>query len=946
MRFAFAFAALFLPVFAQETPKQTRTEPALGEFRWREIGPCNMGGRINDVAVVESRPQIFYIGVATGGVWKTVNNGTTWTPLFDQQGTASIGDIDVCQSNPDLVWVGTGEANARNSVTHGDGVYKSTDGGKTWKNMGLRDTRFIGRVVIHPRDPNTVYVAALGNIYVPSRDRGLYKTVDGGATWTCVKYLDENTGFIDVALDPSDPDVILAAAYEVRRDAFSSSATPSRYGPAAGIYKSDDAGRTWRRIAEGLPKNGLGRIGFDYYRKDPRIVYAIVETSKTPDMAGGGGGGGGGSGGAYMGIQAEEQESGLILTEIVEGGPADKSGFQAGDTILEFGTKKITSYQELITELRARKPGDKVMVKILRGGEEKTIELTLGKRPDEAYRKEISFQDSLERGGVFRSEDGGETWAQMSTLNPRPFYFSQIRVDPTNDQRIFVLGVQLHLSTNGGKNWNNNAGRGVHSDHHAMWINPQNPEHVIDGTDGGLYASYDGSKSWEHLSNLPLGQFYAVGLDMKKPYNVYGGLQDNGCWGGPSRTRDPFIGNEHWRFLNGGDGFYCRVDPTDPDTLYCESQYGMPVRADLRTGARKSIRPKGSGLRFEWNTPIELSPHDPKRIYIGAQKLFESPDRGDNFKEISGDVTKSKLGTISVIGLSPVDENEIWVGTTDGAVAVTRDRGQTWTDLKIPGLPELLWITRVECSASAVYVTAEGRRKADYKPYAFKTTNGGKTWTSITDGIPQDESVYVIRQDRKNADLLFLGTERTVYASLNGGRGWVKLGGNLPVVPVHDLAIHPRDGELVAATHGRSFWIVDIRPLQELKLKTLFTKSHLFEIREEPLWNPGKDGWFGGAKAFRGANPAAGAGIWYYLGKDAKSVSLVITDTAGQRVVGLATKNTKGLHRVQWNLLRGRSRAAAGEYTVTLTVDGETRVQKLRVVPDPEDVAAERKTSP
>ncbi len=912
----------------------------LDDFRWREIGPCNMGGRITDLAVVESKPQVFYAAAATGGVWKTVNNGTTWTPIFESYGTASIGDVTLAPSNPEIVWVGTGEANARNSVTHGDGVYKSTDGGKTFKNVGLRGTRHIGRIAVHPRDPNVAFVAALGCIYAPSRDRGLFRTADGGQTWTCAQFIDEETGFIDVAIDPEDPSVVYSAAFAVRRDGFTSSATPSKFVEKAGLYKSPDGGATWKKLTNGLPSIGVGRGGIDLWRKDPKVVYAILETSQTPQSISPAGGG------PFMGISAEDQDEGVVLTAVTEGGPAQRAGLQAGDVIREIGGKKVESYQDFTAEIRRRRPEEKVQLKILRNGEERTVEVTLGRREEEHYPREISFQDAANKGGVYRSDDRGETWKHLSTVNPRPWYYSQIRIDPNDDRRIYVLGVQLHVSSDGGKTFANNGAPGIHVDHHALWINPKDSDHLLLGCDGGMNSSYDRGRSWEHLANLPIGQFYAVGLDQQKPYWAYGGLQDNGCWGGPTQTRDAGIVNEHFVSINGGDGFYCRIDPTDPSVVYCESQYGAAVRLDRKTGARKQIRPRGTGLRFEWNTPLELSPHDPKRVYIGAQKLFESADRGDTWKEISGELTKTKQGSLSVIGLSPVDENVVWAGTNDGGLHVTRDRGKTWEEAKVPGMPELRWVSRVECSrrgAGTAYATFDGRRKDDLKPYAWKTADFGKTWTSVTKGIPGDETVYALREDPKNADLLFAGTERGVYFSLGAGARWQKLGQGLPVVPVHDLAVHPRESELVAATHGRSLWIMDVKALEETTVAVVLSAAHLFEPREAVLWNPGRSRWFGGAKGFRGQNPPPGATLDYYLRKDDPDLALTVQDKAGKTVATLKPEKKAGLHRAGWNLATPRGRVAAGEYTVTLAAHGEKLTQKVRVVEDPANGSASEK---
>lgn len=901
----------------------------LGKFSWRQIGPAIMGGRITDIAVFEKKPQLFYVAAASGGVWKTVNYGTTWTPVFDRYGTSSIGDIALGQANPDLVWVGTGEANARNSVTHGDGVYKSIDGGKSFQNMGLKETRFIGRVLIDPENPETVYVAALGNIYVPSEHRGLYRTRDGGKSWKKILYIDENVGIVDLAMDPTDTETLFATAYFVRRDGFSSSGTPSRFDEKAGLYRSRDGGDNWERLTDGLPTGGIGRGGVDVYRKNPKIVYAILETKASNR----------GKSRAYLGIQGEDEERGVRITQVLGGSAAEKGGIRTDDVILAFGGKEIRSLRNLVDEIRRRKVGEKVGVTVLRDGEKIVLKVTLGKRNGELFWDQVSLSGmDVNEGGVFRSDDAGDTWTHLSTINPRPFYYSQIRIDPRNADRVYVLGTRLNVSSDGGRRFRTDGARGVHVDHHALWIDPRDPDRLLLGCDGGVNISYDRGRNWEHLNNLPIGQFYSIGVDMREPFRVYGGLQDNGTWGGPSRTRESYITNEHWTFVTGGDGFFCRVDPDDPDTLYCESQYGVAVRINRRTGARRNIRPKGRGLRFEWNTPLELSPLDSKRIYIGAQRLFESGDRGGLWKTVSPNLTATSKGSISAIGLSPVDGNVLWVGTNDGAVHVSRDRGKKWDECAVPGLPKLLWVTRVEPShreAGTAWITVEGRRKNDLRPYVFVTRDFGKSWKSLTKGLSPEEPVYVIRQDRTNPDLLFLGTERTVYASLSGGKRWTRLGDNLPVVPVHDLVIHPRDGELVAGTHGRSLWIADIRPLQQMSAALLFKRGHLFSPPDGVLWSSGKPRWFGGVKEFLGKNPPEGVDIWYYLGWDAEKIALEIRTGDGKLVRKLKAETGRGLQVSPWSLRRRRSRVSAGEYVVRLVVDGSVFERKIRVLPDP-----------
>lgn len=828
-------------------------------FSARPIGPANMSGRVTDVAVVESRPSTIYVATASAGVWKTVNNGTTWSPLFDKQPVSAIGDVTVAPSNPAIVWVGTGEANPRNSVSWGNGVYQSNDGGKTWFHMGLAETQHISRIVIHPTNPDIVYVAAMGHFWAANPERGIYKTIDGGKSWQLIKFLNEDTGFIDLAMDPSDPDVLYGSAYQVRRDGFSGGNPETQFGDAAGLYKTEDAGKSWARLTEGLPTRPLGRCGIDVYRKDPRIVYAVIQTDQTD------------------------------IRQVA--GQAPKAG----------------------------------------------------NKPD--------------AGGIFRSEDAGKTWTKLNDLCPRPFYYGQIRIDPADDKRLYVLGVRLFISDDGGKTFRDDGASGIHVDHHALWIDPRDRDHLVLGCDGGLNYSYDRGANWESLMNLPLGQFYAIGVDMRKPYRVYGGLQDNGSWGGPSATRSfEGITLADWSRLMGGDGFYCQADPIDADTVYAEIQYCRNLgRFNLATGDYKEIRPqspKGVTYRFNWNTPFMISPHNPRILYLGGNFVFRSLDRGDHWQTISPDLTRGKPGpsastghTLTTLAESPRRPGLLWAGSDDGRIHVSRDGGVKWTDVsdKIPGLPPERWITRIVCSPHAdgtAWVTIDRHRNDDRAPYIFRTTDFGATWNSLAGNLPPGGPIHVMRADAQNRDLLFAGTEYGLFTSIDGGQKWHKLGNNPPTVPVHDLVIHPRDRELVIATHGRSIWIMDIAPLQELSAKVLEGKAHLFDIKPATQFQYRRSRGLTGGRFYAAPNPPYGATIHYFLAEASTApVKLVVVDVLTLTVTELKAPREAGLHTVQWNLARtlnlGPVRVPTpvppGEYLVRLEVGDQVFTKRVRV---------------
>lgn len=850
-------------VEADKKPGMT-FEAALANLKFREIGPAVMGGRIDDFAVHESNPSTVYAGTASGGLWKTTNAGTTWTPLFDKEAVSSIGDVAIAPSDPQIVWAGTGEPNNRQSSSWGNGVYKSTDGGATWQHVGLKDTHHIGRILIHPLNPDVVYVAALGRLWGPSKERGLFKTSDGGRTWKQVLFVNEDTGAVDALMDPASPDTIYVAAYQRRRTVFGFNGS----GPDGGIHKSTDGGQTWKKLVKGLPwdpepprpragqggippeilamfgltppedpaapaaakpepgkRSEIGRIGLAVYRRDPRIVYAVVEH---------------------------------------------------------------------------------------------------------------------EKGGVFRSEDRGETWTKMSDTNPRPMYYSKIVVDPNNDLRIWVFGANMMTSEDGGKTFVGNLVQRIHGDYHAMWINPANSDHIVLGSDGGIHWSWDRGRSWDFVNTLALGQFYEIGVDLRQPYWIYGGLQDNNTWGGPSRTMNPRgIANSDWFTIGGGDGFYAQVDPKDPNTVYAESQDGNLLRRDLRTGEQRSIRPQPAEgeaqFRFQWNSPIVISAFDNRTLYYGGNFVFRSADRGDSWTKISPDLTtgadRDKLPILGVVpdkqtrsrhdgvqqwpaitslAESPLDASVLWAGTDDGCLQVTRDGGKSWKNVfdKLPGAPKGTYVSRVIASrtaAGAAYATLDGHRSNDFAIYAYATSDFGETWKKITQGIPENQGILnVIREHPKNPDVLFAGGEFGAYASWDRGQKWQPLKLNLPTVPVDDILVHPRENDLIFGTHGRSIWVFDdSSPIAELSPKVLESPLHLFSVRPAIQWRPWGNSGSTGHKAFFGENPPNGAMIYYFLKEkpaEGERLSLQILDKAGKvvRTVNGAPA-LPGVNRAVWD---------------------------------------------
>jgi photosystem II stability/assembly factor-like uncharacterized protein len=845
---------------APDTKKETSplNEAALAGLKFRALGPAVASGRIAALAVDPRNRRRYFAAVASGGVWKTTNAGVTWTPVFDSQPSFSIGAVTMDPKHPFRIWVGTGENNSQRSVSYGDGVYRSDDDGRTWRNMGLKDSEHIARILVDPRDSETVYVAAQGPLWRSGGDRGLYKTTDGGQTWQRILDISPDTGVTEVVMDPRNPDVMLAAAYQRRRHVW----TLIDGGPESAIYKTTDGGKTWRKVTAGLPTADLGRIGLAISPANPDVIYACVEAADG-------------------------------------------------------------------------------------------------------------------KGGIFRSLDGGETWERRNPFDQTAMYFSTIVADPRQVERVYVLNVFLMVSNDGGKTLTPMPGmRHVHVDHHALWIDPADPDYYLVGCDGGVYESFDRGQSWQFKANLPVTQFYDVTVDNSEPfYFIYGGTQDNNTLGGPSRTRHAHgITNADWFVTVGGDGFHVRVDPTDPNIVYCEYQYGNLFRFDRRTGERVGIQPKigpnEPPLRWNWDSPFIISPHDPKRLYFAANRLFRSDDRGNSWRAVSGDLTRqldrdklkvfgkvwgpdavakhastSFYGNITTIAESPMRENLLFVGTDDGLVQISEDGGANWRKLEtFPGVPEQTFVSRIVPSrhdANVVYVAFDNHKNGDFRPYLLKSSDLGRTWSACVGNLPERGSVKCLAEDPVNPNVLFVGTEFGLWFTPNGGGRWVQLKGGLPTIAVRDIAIQTREHDLVIATFGRGFYVLDdYRALRTVTEDLLAQPAQTFPVRDawlyvesEPLGG-GKRGFQGDA-LYVADNPPFGAVLTYYLKEapktkkqrrqeaekkgddvpyptrdelreeaqeEAPMTFAVVTDEQGQVVRRITAPQEAGFNRVAWDL--------------------------------------------
>ena len=872
---------------AWETNRRLNEASLFHGLEWRSVGPVVQGGRVVDIETVPGEPYTFYVAYASGGLWKTTNNGVTFEPLFDDQQTIIMGDTAVDPSRPERVWVGTGENNSSRSSYGGMGVYMSDDAGATWRHMGLGETDRIGAILVDPRDSDRVYVAALGKLYTPGGQRGVYRTIDGGTTWQQVLAGGDVAGFVNLVMDPQNPDVLYAAGWERSRRPWDF----VEGGDGSGIWKTTDGGDTWTRLAGGLPRGDhVGRIGLTLCANQPRTIYAAIDNQELlPEEMWDLG----------DGAITPKRLRKMTKEEFLQQDPEEIEDFIRGN--------------DLDTSLDAKK-----LIEMLENDE-----ITLEELIDEISDANASLFNTDIRGiEVWRSDDGGSNWRLTHDEPIRQmvftygYYFGLVRVSPTDPERIYLLGVPMLTSGDGGKTFQTLQDRSVHVDYHAMWVDPNFTDRLFVGNDGGIDVSYDGGKTWLKLDAQPVGQFYAIAVDMQEPYNIYGGLQDNGTYKGSSRTR--WERGQRWSRIGGGDGMYVQVDPRDDKTTYAGFQFGFYQRSGK--GGRQSVRPrdklKEPALRYNWQTPIQLSKHNPDILYYGANRLYRSMDQGETWTAISEDLTRSdKRGDVPFATIATLAESTrrfglIWAGTDDGYVWVTDDGGVEWADVS-DGLPRDRWVSRVEPSRHedrVAYVSLNGYRDDDDTAYLFRTEDLGKTWSSIADGLPA-EAINVVREDPVNGDVLYVGTDRGAYVSLDRGATWQGIGTGLPNVPVHDLIVHPRDRELVAGTHGRSVWVIDALPIQEMKPELREKALHVFPVESVEYrrgWNSRRSPWFYRPEF----DPEVLVPFW--AGTDGE-VTLELRDEDDRVLRRLTLDAARGVSTFKWDLLLDEQLALRAE---------------------------------
>jgi len=998
-----AAAALALaagPLTAQ-APSPKFPASTVEHVAWRQLGPANPVGRMTDIAVHDARQSTWFVGTAGGGVWRTQNAGTTWQCVFDRFTTVSIGDVAIAPSDPDIVWIGTGEENGRNSVQWGDGVYRSTDGGETFEHMGLRDTFQIGHVEVHPTDPDIVYVAALGQLWGDNDARGVYRTRDGGESWERVLFVDARTGCVDVRVHPTDPDVVFACLYERKRDRFDGNDPSVRFGEHSGLYKSIDGGDNWKQLTEGLPSTTWGRSGIDLLQSAPDTMFAIVETERSgwqkgdrkerddsdpPDDDQQQRRGPPRPGSAIMGISSTgadggEAAPGAVFTQLTDGGPALRAGLQVGDRVTAIDERAIASYAELIEAIRASRAGQKVTVTYVRGDEPQTTELTYGDRnaqqrsgPNGPYSGRLfgqlankqKYQGELghETGGVFRSDDRGETWRRLNSLTERPFYYSVIRVDPRTPDKLYCVGTSLWASADGGATFEG-INRGIHVDFHGVWVDPDDHEHLLAVCDGGVNESYDRGATWQLHVGFSAAQYYDCAVDNAVPYHVIGGLQDNGTWVVPSRTRyrEGITADDCFKIM-GGDGFGAQVDPLEPNIVYATSQNGGIGMVDTRSGMSGRMQrdelPDGERARFNWDAPFVLSPHNRLTLYHAGSHLFRGErhahldnrgarpgqgpiagGRGMRMRCVSPKLGATDDGTATALAESPRVQGLLYVGTDDGALWRTDDGGTNWTRLD-QNLPvfERLYVSDIVPSQhddGRVYVTLDGHRSNDFRTYLLVSDDRGAHWRDLAYDLPSREPCHAFAEDPRNQDLLFLGTEYGCHVSFDRGDRWLPLDEGMPTVSVRELVVQDRDSDLVAATHGRGLFVLDIEGLRQLNADVVGSDAHLCAVEPAYLWRMQSRG-LQGHKQFRAANPPYGSTfhLWLREPPDEPPV-LTIHDLLGEQIAKVEGKAVAGLQVLRWSARTGNNRLAGpGTYSVRLQGHDDVAARAFELRPDPE----------
>jgi photosystem II stability/assembly factor-like uncharacterized protein len=904
-----------------EKRRQMERDSPLSALRFRSVGPEVQGGRVVDIEAPAAHPESLLVAFASGGLWRTDNRGTSWTPVFDQESSVTIGDFAIADGDGQVLYVGTGENNSSRTSYAGTGVFKTTDGGATWRNIGLADSHHIGRVVVDPRDPRTVYVAATGHLYTESAERGVYKTTDGGETWNRVLFADERTGAIDLVQDPSAPDILYAATWERAR----TSANFLESGPGSGIWKSTDAGGSWARLGGGLPTGAtVGRIGLALAASRPATLYAVVDNqARRPETEP---------------FDEETPPGELTPRRLLH---LSGAAFARLDDAV---VARFLKHYEFPTKMKAAR-----LKADVKAGRITVADLV-------AYLEEANpdlFRSPVIGPQVYRTDDGGATWRRAhegrieKVFYTYGYYFARIAVDPTDPERVFFGGVPLLGSTDGGRTWKGLDARGVHGDHHVLFIDPRAPQRVALGNDGGLNLSFDRGATWTKVNNLPVGQFTTLALDNSRPYNIVGGLQDNGVMRGPSVYKAGKTDPQAWKEIYGGDGSAVAVDPKEANVVYAASQFGAASRLDLKTGKKERIRPraelsaknKEKPLRYNWVTPFILSPHSREILYFGANRLYRSFDRGETWNAISPELTSNPeqgdvpFGTITSVSESLKTFGTVYAGTDEGRVWGTRDGGNTWTDLSA-GLAKDRWVTRVLASAhdeGTVYVAQSGYRNDDFAAYLFRSTDFGKTWQSLAAGLPA-EPVNTVREDPKARHLLYAGTDSGAFVSLDAGKSWIVLTGGLPRVAVHELLVHPREGDLVLATHGRSVFVAEAAPLRKLTEAAMAKPLQALPVKTVE-GDPGRGYGEHPYLTWSRDDPVARIAYWSNGGAP---VRITIRDENGSAWQELAGPQARGLNVVEYDLAADPGKADAAEAVAR----EKARAREAREKPDHPAAAA------